>query len=88
MPISEFYKSTDINLQKHSILRSFRNSISYRNVNNEVYEKYKNSSEFLSSFIVNNQSPQPEWNGTDIPNEPVAKQPVRKRNDDFFGLNW
>ena len=86
--VGEFYLSRNVDLQKYPVQRSFVRSISFNTVEDETYEKYKNDSQFLSSFIVNNQSPEPQWNGTDIPNEPVAKQPNKKRTDDFFGLGW
>lgn len=76
----EFYKSTNSILQKHKVQRSFGRSISYSNIDEQKYEELKKDAIFLSEFNLTNKTTEPEWKGTDLPNEPIQKQKNVKNN--------
>jgi predicted SprT family Zn-dependent metalloprotease len=80
----EFYKSTNPILQKYKIQRSFGRSISYSNIDEQKYEELKRDATFLSDFNLTDKSTQPDWNGSDLPNEPIQKQ--KNVRDNWFNL--
>lgn len=80
----EFYKSTNPILQKYKIQRSFGRSISYSNIDEQKYEELKRNATFLSDFNLTDKSTQPDWNGSDLPDEPVQKQ--KNVRDNWFNI--
>ena len=80
----EFFKSTNPILQKHKIQRSFGRSISYSNIDEQKYEQLKKDATFLSEFNLTDKSTQPDWNGSDLPDEPIQKQ--KNVRDNWFNI--
>jgi predicted SprT family Zn-dependent metalloprotease len=80
----EFYKSTNPILQKYKIQRSFGRSISYSNIDEQKYEELKRDATFLSEFNLTDKSTQPDWNGSDLPDEPIQKQ--KNVRDNWFNI--
>ena len=80
----EFYKSTNPILQKHKVQRSFGRSISYSNIDEQKYEELKKDATFLSEFNLTSSTTQPEWTGSDLPDEPIQKQ--KNVRDSWFNI--
>ena len=80
----EFFKSTNPSLQKHKIQRSFGRSISYSNIDEQKYDELKKDATFLSEFNLTDKSTQPDWNGSDLPDEPIQKQ--KNVRDNWFNI--
>lgn len=81
----EFYMTTDPQLQRGTIQRSFRSGVSYSWIDEVRYNEIKSNGEHLSTFIAN--ADEVIWNGPQIPSE-VAPKPQKQRRSKYGGYNF